>query len=242
MILDEDSLRLARHLTHELNALAAPLDESIRMVWRGGGAPEGRSVLDNQLLLLAQRFIDLRDAADGEKQRYYEEVCRLFRVNAAANTFPLLTRATGLPAHLQKKLDNTPVAVSYLDTHDARRGTSYAARARHALFQFANLVIKSDGRITPAEEAALTEFKRGLFPAGAAPGPKGEGAREAGVRQAQAAAGAAGAAPVDDEKPARTLEELLAELDALVGLEGVKRDVRQLANFLKVQRMREARN
>jgi SpoVK/Ycf46/Vps4 family AAA+-type ATPase len=40
-------------------------------------------------------------------------------------------------------------------------------------------------------------------------------------------------------KPPRPLEELMAELDALVGLERVKRDVRDLINFLKVQKMRE---
>src|SRR5205823_5629865 len=39
--------------------------------------------------------------------------------------------------------------------------------------------------------------------------------------------------------PPRPLEELLAELDALVGLDRVKSDVRQLINFLKVQKLRE---
>jgi stage V sporulation protein K len=45
--------------------------------------------------------------------------------------------------------------------------------------------------------------------------------------------------PEDLREPPRPLEELLAELDALVGLERVKRDVRELTNFLKVQKLRE---
>lgn len=232
MILDENSLRLVHHLTRALAELVPPLGESIGAVWQGGGAPEARSVLDNQLTLVAQHFINLREASDAEKQRYYEQVCRLFLIPAAGDAFPLLTRAGGLPPHLQKRLDRTPVTVSYLETYDARHGTRHADRARNALFQFANLVIKSDGRITPAEEAALAEFKQGLYPAGT-PAARHEGGGGDAKQEAPEAK------PEEELKPARPLEELLAELDALVGLERVKKDVRQLINFIKVQKMRE---
>ena len=47
-----------------------------------------------------------------------------------------------------------------------------------------------------------------------------------------------------DEKPAEepklTLEEALAELDRLIGLDNIKHEVRTLANFLKVQKQRES--
>lgn len=47
-----------------------------------------------------------------------------------------------------------------------------------------------------------------------------------------------------DEKPAEepklTLEEALAELDRLIGLNNIKQEVRTLANFLKVQKQRES--
>lgn len=42
------------------------------------------------------------------------------------------------------------------------------------------------------------------------------------------------------EPPRPTLEEALAELDRLIGLENIKHEVRTLANFLKVQEQREA--
>ena len=232
MLLDEENKRLAAGVRATLDALVAPLGESIRMVWRGAGAPDAQSVLDNHLKLTAQGFIDLREAPEETKQKYYEAVCRLFRLQPAPETFPLRNSAD-LPPHLLKRLDRTPVSVSYLETYDSRHGTNFADRARRSLFQFANLVIKSDGTVTPAEAAALAEFKRTLYPGGA------EGPPDAGAK------GGAGGAPAPAEPaeeelpPPRPLEELLAELDGLVGLDRVKADVRQLINFLKVQKLRE---
>ncbi|HLM56001.1 MAG TPA: AAA family ATPase [Pyrinomonadaceae bacterium] len=229
MLLDEGNRKLVEALRRAAVGLLSPLEWSIRAVWRGEGAPSARSVLDNQLLLTAQRFVDLREATDEGKQAYYEAVCRAFGLAPSPGVFPLVGR-TDLPPHLLKRLDRTPVAVSYLETYDSRHGTNYADRARSLLFQFANLVIKSDGRVTPAEEEALSEFKQALYPAGL---PAAAGAKEKAAGEK-----AAGEAEVE-LKPPRPLEELMAELDGLVGLERVKRDVRDLINFLKVQKMRE---
>ncbi|KQY25482.1 hypothetical protein ASD16_00355 [Cellulomonas sp. Root485] len=49
---------------------------------------------------------------------------------------------------------------------------------------------------------------------------------------------AAGTTFVPEEKPAKTLEELLAELDALVGLNRVKAEIRQQTQLLRVERLR----
>jgi hypothetical protein len=240
-------MRLAASVRRTLDALVAPLGESIGMVWRGTGAPQPHPVLDNQLMLTAQRFVDLRDGSDTDKQSYYEEVCRLFRLEPATDTFPLRD-SSDLPPHLLKRLDRTPVIVSYLETYDSRHGTNYADRARGALFQFANLVIKSDGTVTPTEAAALADFKQTLYHGGARQSPENDdAARDAGMKEhsprddgAKAQAVAASDEPAEEAlAPPRPLEELLAELDALVGLERVKADVRQLINFLKVQKLRE---
>ncbi|HYE16343.1 MAG TPA: hypothetical protein VD968_18035, partial [Pyrinomonadaceae bacterium] len=234
MLLDESNRKLVSHVQKALGALVGPLGESIRQVWRGGGAPEPKAVLDNHLTLMAQRFIDLREASESEKQRYYEDVCTLFLLPAAPDTFPL-RQSNDIPPHLIKRLDRTPVVVSYLETYDSRHGTNHADRARHALFEFANLVIKSDGRISEVERYALAEFKDALFPAGQRP-PGGVPGAPPGAKD-PATAGESEEAP--ELGLPRPLEELMAELDALVGLERVKRDVRDLINFLKVQKMRE---
>jgi hypothetical protein len=235
VLLDEESKRLAAGVRRTLGALVAPLGESIRMVWRGGGAPDARGVLDNHLKLTAQRFIDLREASEATKQSYYEEVCRHFDLTPAPDTFPLRD-STDLPPHLLKRLDRTPVSVSYLETYDSRHGTNFADRARGALFHFANLVIKSDGRVTPAEAEALAEFKQTLYPGGPLDSP---GVGSPTGRAGRAEAPAEPEVPEEELPPPRPLEELLAELDGLVGLDRVKADVRQLINFLKVQKLRE---
>ncbi|MBE5799800.1 MAG: AAA family ATPase [Clostridiales bacterium] len=41
------------------------------------------------------------------------------------------------------------------------------------------------------------------------------------------------------EEPEQTVEELLAELDSLIGLDGVKREVHSLINLIKVRKLRE---
>src|SRR5678815_2321858 len=203
---------------------------SIRNVWRGAGRPpDGKMVLDNQLLSVARQFVDVRNCSIEEKQSYFETVCGWFDLECEENAFPLPAPQLFNPS-ISQRFDRTPVVISYLEEYDRKCGFNYADRTRHALFQFANLVIKSDGTVTCAEANALLQFKTTLYPHG------GDSSLEDDLSKSDQTR--TGTAPVENH-PSRPLEDLLKELDALVGLDRVKADVRQLINFLKVQKMRE---
>jgi SpoVK/Ycf46/Vps4 family AAA+-type ATPase len=229
-----DNTRLIASLRKSFQDLTLPLEMSIRSVWRGQERPpEAKMVMGNQLLAIAKRLIDIRQCSVEEKQRYLDKVCKWFEVETEENAFPLPSHQS-FDHHILQRLDRAPVVVSYLEEYDRRYGFNYADRARHALFEFANLVIKSDGTVTKAEAAALLKFKRTMYPRGDA----AEEAEEAEDEKAATADEPEEIVEIEDEPP-RPLEDLLKEMDELVGLERVKKDVRDLINFLKVQQMRE---
>ena len=222
--------RLIASLKKTFADLRTPLDMSIRNVWRGADRPpDGKMVLDNHLLSVARRFVDVRNCSIEEKQSYFETICGWFDLEFEKNAFPL--PAQSFDPNISQRLDRTPVVISYLEEYDRRYGFNYADRTRHALFQFANLVIKSDGTVTTAEAAALLQFKRTIYPHG---GDSSTAEEQTPVSEEITKL----TPPVADDQP-RPLEDLLKELDALVGLRLVKAEVRQLVNFLKVQKMRE---
>ena len=69
-----------------------------------------------------------------------------------------------------------------------------------------------------------------------------EAARSAGPPVAAASApGAPKPVPPADDPPPRPIDDLLAELDALVGLDGVKHEVKLVTNLLRVQAIRRER-
>jgi AAA+ superfamily predicted ATPase len=209
--------------------LHVPLGASIRAIWRGRESPpDGKTILQNQLILTAQRFVNIRECSDVEKQRYLEEICRCFDLRCEGEMFPVLDQSY-FDSDTLLQLNRVPATVSYLAEYDSRHGSNFADKARNALFQFANLIIKSDGTVTKAEEAALLKFKGILYPHGSGTPQEVDGSIV--TAQAQAV----------EVEPSRSLEELIEDLNSLIGLERVKAEVKQLVNFLKVQQMRRAK-
>ncbi len=101
---------------------------------------------------------------------------------------------------------------------------------------------------SPDEIAAIDHFRDVLLRAFDAAGVTRPGQRARGPVPptpgpgAPAGVAAAGATPATpDLPPPRSIEDLLAELDALVGLAEVKADVRRLTSLLRIQKLREAR-
>ncbi|CAN5777160.1 hypothetical protein BH23ACT2_BH23ACT2_30790 [soil metagenome] len=134
-----------------------------------------------------------------------------------------------------------------LVTADRRFGTShsrtYYDRALHLAFTVAAL----DAAPSRAELQAIDELRSRLLatmaglpgsPLRPDPAPAVEG-----PARADEASGSQTQEETDEEElpPARPVEELLAELDDLVGLESVKTEVRLVTNLLRVQQLRAER-
>jgi ATPase family associated with various cellular activities (AAA)/AAA lid domain len=121
---------------------------------------------------------------------------------------------------------------------DARGATAHARGYYTAAVEIAFAVAAIDLHTSEAELAAIEGFRGMLL---------GAIERMEAGRQPVAVTGAGApavpkprAAPEDDA-PARPLDELLKELDALVGLAGVKHEVKLVTNLLRVQKIRKER-
>lgn len=146
-----------------------------------------------------------------------------------------------------------------LAAYDRSRGTTHARSYAHRAFRV-GLALASVDFVTSASELEAIEAMRGmllrLLPDPAQAGkprdprggstPAGPAAEGAGGPTAPAATAtgteAAAEAPPVELKPPRPIEELLAELDELIGLVGVKAEIKLVANLLTVQKMRRDRD
>ncbi len=136
-------------------------------------------------------------------------------------------------------LDQPSVMVDLLARYDQREGTSHARTYHDVAMAIAFAVAAIDPYTSEAEVKAIERFRATLgragAPAGPAPGP--------GVPVATAAGAAVAGAPEEEPlPPPRPIEELMAELDELVGLESVKSEVKLVTNLIRVQNLRRERN
>jgi AAA+ superfamily predicted ATPase len=156
-----------------------------------------------------------------------------------------------------------PAVLNRLDEETAN---SYLNPTVNAIYKFAQIVVKSDGAITMQEMEALsqvwqllhnyprlTSYRDGLAKvqpiiasagsspaAGTGPNPTATPSEMPSAQTQEPAA-----APVEADKTpeelAQILDQALVELNALVGMENIKEEVKTLANFLKVQKIRQDR-
>jgi energy-coupling factor transporter ATP-binding protein EcfA2 len=159
-------------------------------------------------------------------------------------------RASELLAGKHGWLDRPSTLADLLLRADARDGGRRAARYYERGFRLAHAAASVDLVPSPDEIAAIDHFRNTLlaaFDAAGVPRPGRPVAGDApsftptGPAAATTAGREATSTPAVELPPIRPIEELLAELDALVGLEQVKADVRRLTSLLRIQQLREER-
>ncbi|CAN5507508.1 hypothetical protein BH23ACT9_BH23ACT9_14760 [soil metagenome] len=164
---------------------------------------------------------------------------------------PADLRATGLVAGKRGFVDKPSLLFDTLIVADRKQQTNHAWTYYVHALRLAHHVVALDSVTQHAELEAIERFRRTLLTAitaaglprgprqGAAPvNPTGVGGATAtaGTEEAVAEADLAAELP-----PPRPLEELLAELDGLIGLDPVKTEVKLVTNLLQVQKLRAAK-
>ncbi|CAN5621512.1 hypothetical protein BH10ACT1_BH10ACT1_20160 [soil metagenome] len=144
-------------------------------------------------------------------------------------------------------LDQVSPMFEILVTADRRFSTTHSRAYYDRAIHLAFTVIALDAEPARSELQAIDDLRTRLLDAmaglPASPLAPGAPVAVAGPGAAPAAAAPATEAATEPElPPARPLEELLAELDDLVGLESVKTEVRLVTNLLRVQQLRAERN
>ncbi|HZQ84976.1 MAG TPA: AAA family ATPase [Acidimicrobiales bacterium] len=220
------------------DALTAPIDEFVADL-----TDAARSVSDkvreqdvaNEAYNLVAAFID----ADG---RHTDDELWAF-IAAFAPRFdttlqhakPDDVRSAHLVDGKAAWLDTPSTLFQILAGRDAAGGTQLAKRYYDRALAIAHVVCSLDDLPSESELAALGRYRSMLLthlpqaalpsaPTASAPAPPGEAAPE----------------PPKLE-PARPLPELMKELDELVGLEAVKREVKLVADLIQVQNLRKQR-
>ncbi len=151
-------------------------------------------------------------------------------------------RRAGLLVGRKSWLDKPSALFDLLLHADAQRATSNAWTYYSGAMALAQLVVALDTKPTLTELAALDAFRtmavqaletQGIAKPGTA---RNNPANTTNTAATSAAPNAPKAPPL--LPPPEAIDDLLAELDALVGLAGVKSEVKLVTNLLQVQRLR----
>ena len=149
--------------------------------------------------------------------------------------------------------EGTPLLLRCCVAMDDKDGTHSAQQFVDGVSQLLYAAADVDGDMTGRELSFITAYAGSLrtFLMTRAAGKHSSGVQEQ-IRRDDGADKPAGgdekAAPAQQpqagaqekkQEPEKTLEELMAELDGLIGLGGVKREVRTLTNLIKVRSMRK---
>ena len=192
---------------------------------------------------LVAAFIDSDGRHTDEELRAFLAVFAPRFDTVARAASPQALRAAGLLEGRRTFLDATSPLFDVLLQADRKGGTGHAWRYYLAAVDIAHAVFALDDHPSHAELTAAERFRSMLLRAMDAGGiarPGGPAPQHTATGPSPTPPATVTAEPVP-EAQARPLEELLAELDGLVGLAAVKAEVKLVTNLLRVEKLRTER-
>ena len=227
-------------ITHELGALSG----------KDPAAHDADAVIEASNLVAAIIATDGR-LTDSELDAYLDSIGPL--LDPPLITSALHIRETDLFKNRQEWLTAPSVLFDLLVKADRKRGTRSSNRYYELAMRLAHVTAATDLVPSLDEVQAIDAYRTLLLQAMDAAGVPRPGQPDAppppqptpaaaSPRPTMAATNGpdSAAAPVD-VAPARSVTEVMAELDGLIGLENVKAEVRRLTSMLQVQQIRAER-
>lgn len=158
-----------------------------------------------------------------------------------ARATPPDVRSARLVADRKKFLDSPSALFDVLTAADRRDGTNLASLYYERALAIGFAIASIDQLASPVELAAIESFRGRLLDRIAS--ARGVGRQEAAhvATESEEASSSADEAAAD-LPPARPVDEVLAELDGLIGLSGVKEEVKLVADLTRVELMRRERS
>ncbi|MEY2447032.1 MAG: hypothetical protein QOH79_508 [Acidimicrobiaceae bacterium] len=158
---------------------------------------------------------------------------------------PADVRKAGLVANAKTNVACVSPMFELLVQADVKNATRHSHAYYRAALELGFTVAAVDNHTSGTELRAIGDFQRLLLDAISAAGLRKPGELE--EEPAPSPKAGATAAPVAEKKaapelpPARSLDDLMAELDGLVGLAEVKREVRLTTDLTRVEQLRRQR-
>jgi Cdc6-like AAA superfamily ATPase len=156
-------------------------------------------------------------------------------------------RSSGLLNGKRALLEKPTELFGLLLAADAKDGTVHSHVYYQAAVELAFAVAAVDAHTSSEELDAIEQYRGMLLGAMDTAGVRRPG-QPAAARPKEVPAAATTAetptapeAPEPEQEPPRPLDDLLAELDALIGLVGVKREVRRAADLTRIEQIRKER-
>ncbi|HEY9788529.1 MAG TPA: AAA family ATPase [Candidatus Obscuribacterales bacterium] len=225
--------------------LLAPLTEAVREDPNlSAQYGSGDGLLARALISFACQVVGLHRNVSDVHIAALREIMIYFRMVAAQETIESLRSKL---LNWLKTADTTakPVLIDVLQKYDQLHGTAVADIARQLHADIADLLVKLTDSVPPEVQKWLDAFTQEMCGAVRATNKAAIPAPAPNMTPAEPPANSASSGTVYDasaESGLNSEEELakaLGELDSLIGLNQVKTDVRDLINFLKIQKMRK---
>jgi hypothetical protein len=123
-------------------------------------------------------------------------------------------------------------SIEYLRSFDETESTSYFDRAAATFNSFAQIATKADGQVRPDTESRLRKVRKLVY---------GDSETEQPATERQDKRAARQLADRENE-PEETLEEIMAKIDDLIGMDKIKEQIHTFVNLVKVQQERQKRD